>query len=89
MNLVQRAKCSPRFALSIEHAPTSSTPTTFEQFRVGDNRINFPSGDNRQVYANSITLPSLQKFVTVLHGKFYSALSTPIEQRELVVNYVR
>ena len=31
----------------------------------------------------------LQKFVTVVHGIFYSALSTPIEQRELVVNHVR
>ena len=38
---------------------------------------------------NSITLPSLQKFVTVVHGTVYSALSTPIEQRELVVNHVR
>ena len=33
-------------------------------------------------------LPSLQKFVTVVQGIFYSALSTPIEPRELVVNHV-
>ena len=41
------------------------------------------------ILSNSITLPSSQKFVTVVHGVFYSALSTPIEQRELVVNHVR
>ena len=29
---------------------------------------------------NSITLYSLQKFVTVVYGTFYSALSTPTQQ---------
>ena len=41
------------------------------------------------IFSNSITLHSLQKFVTVVHGTFYSALSTPIEPREIVVTHVQ
>ena len=37
--------------LSIEHAQQSPLPTIFRQYRGGDNRTYFPSGDNRQVCA--------------------------------------
>ena len=44
--------------------------------------------DSDDTLSYSITLPSLQKIVTVVHGTFYSVLSTPIKQRELVLNNV-